>query len=235
MRPDGNLRILGLVGDGKMGKSHLLTKAFPSIAQRDKIRYATLDLRNRLYGVPETLKMICDLIGLEQFKRYSTAFQSWLNKSKSRNLKTLFSFGKNRLDHSYYTDLYLTQQFVDDVQLLSDRPFLLLFDSVNLASESILQWLVDGFLLQALRLPHVRAVIAGRSLPPVNGSYAVFSASYQLKPVVEVDEYLIFCRQAELTLNESSIPDIACGLDYVPGAFVEFVIPKFLKRRPLYG
>jgi hypothetical protein len=235
MRPDGNLRMLCLVGDGKMGKSHLLTKAFPSIAEREQVRYVILDLRNRLYDVPEVLKMICDLIGSELFKSYITTYQHWFSKSKSMCFKALFSPGKKCLALSHHTDLYLTQQFVSDIQCLCDKPFLLLCDSVNLASENIQQWLVDVLLVQLLQLPHVRVVVAGRSLPVVNGSYAALSARYQLRPVIEVDEFLAYCHKTELMLDESSIRNIAYGCDYIPGMFVDFVVPKFLKERSLHG
>ena len=238
MQPDSEIRVLRLVGDGKMGKSHLQTKVFPTLAQRDyQARYATLDLRYRLHGVLEILKMACDFIGMQNCKGYNTAYQVWLSQSRSRsNLKAevtrrIFSFfhlsRKESPDDPHYRDMDLTQQFVNDISVLQDKPLLLLFDSVNNANESVQQWLMDVLLVQVSRLAHIRTIVAGRSLPDAHGSYATLCANYQLKPITDVEEYIAFCRKANLMLEEQAIRAIAYGCDYIPGMFIDFVIPRF--------
>ena len=44
MQRESEFRLLRLVGDANMGKSHLLTKVFPTLAPKEfQIRHATLD------------------------------------------------------------------------------------------------------------------------------------------------------------------------------------------------
>ena len=246
MQPDSKIRILRLVGEGKMGKSHLLTKVFPTIAYRDyQARYATLDLRNQLYGVPEILKMACDFIGIQECKGYNTAYQAWLSRShsqfhpKTKGVHSILSFfrspEKEYFDDPYYTDINLTQRFVDDIGTLGDKPLLLLFDSVNHANEGIQQWLMDMLLVQVSRFAHIRVIIAGRSLPDTHGSYMALCANYQLKPIIDVEEYVAYCQKTDLLLEEQAIRAIAYGCDYIPGTFVDFVIPKFMKQKIANG
>src|SRR5436305_6385539 len=68
MDNDGHIRVLRLIGEAKMGKSHLLAKVFPSIVEQDdQARHVILDMRNRMYAVPDILGMACDFLGLEHF------------------------------------------------------------------------------------------------------------------------------------------------------------------------
>src|SRR5437879_2850443 len=99
MQPDSEMRLLRLVGHGKMGKSHLLMKVFPVLAQKDyHARYATLDLRNSLYRVPDILQMACSFIGAKECAGYNAAYQAWITRSRNRSslevkgIRALFSF-----------------------------------------------------------------------------------------------------------------------------------------------
>src|SRR6266567_3636965 len=148
MSSTGDFRVLHLVGEAKMGKSHLLTKIFPALAQKQyQSMVVTLDLRNRLYGVPDILQMACTLIGTKDCPSYNKAYQEWMNWSMNRSkvelrgISALFSFFhisiQNNVHDDYDREHDLTSKLVDDVGRLSDNAFLLLVDSVNNADETI--------------------------------------------------------------------------------------------------
>jgi hypothetical protein len=239
LRPDSNIRILRLLGDGKMGKSHLMTKVFPTLAQNVyNARYAPIDLRNRMYDVLDILQSACSWMGQEKCKGYSTAYQAWIERSRDRSkvemkgIRAIFSVFRisvndNRND-IYYRNLELTSTFVSDIGKLADKPLLLLFDSVNNADESIQAWLMDTLLVHVSPFAHVRVFVAGRTLPEAHGSYAAICQTCQLRPVTEMEEYIQFCQKHDTKLVEQSIRDFAEACDYIPGAFTDLVV-KFLK------
>src|SRR5437763_11854993 len=58
MEADSQLRVLYLVGTANMGKTHLLTKVFPVLAQHQyQARCVFFDLHNRIYSVSDLLNM----------------------------------------------------------------------------------------------------------------------------------------------------------------------------------
>jgi hypothetical protein len=242
MQPHSQMRVLQLVGTAKMGKSHLITKIFPALA-RDEYQadWAILDLRNRMQTVPDTLHIACSQLGTKHFANYYSAHQEWTNRPKVevRNLFARFSridiSAKESREDAHYRDRHLTTQFVGDLSKHSDTIMLLLFDSIDSAAESIQTWLTDMLLVQVSRLDHIRVVIAGRSLPETNGSYSSLCRNYQLQPVIEMEAYFTYCQNLKATLVEQSIRDLVHACDYIPGMFVEFVLPKFIQQRRSNG
>ncbi len=243
MQPDSAMRVMRLVGNSKTGKSHLLTKVFPVLAERDfNVRYAIVDLRNPMMGIPDMLHMICFALGGEPcFPAYTTAYQEWMHRPhvEVRSLRTILSFirihssDEGREHHKVIR--HLTAQFTKDLSTLATETLVLLFDTAEGADNTICSWLVDTLLVQIARLPHMRVVIAGRSVPEANGSYASVCWSYELVPVEEPEEYVSYCLKVGADLPEQSIRDIALVLDHLPGLFVELVVPKFGKRLKAYG
>ncbi len=234
LQPDSQIRILCLAGDGKLGKSHLLTKVFPALLQQQyQARYAVLDLRNRLRTVPDILETACELLGREHFESYTAGYQALTSTTKleCEPVHALSSYfnnpAKNSRDDTEYRYRNLTTQFVNDLKKLDNTLLLLLFDSVNNATESIQTWLMDTLLLQAFRLPQLRVIMAGRCLPEVDGSYAAYCDRYQLTPVKDMEEYIGYCRSLNVQLHEEAIKAFASYVDYIPGTFVECVLPKF--------
>ncbi len=235
MRPDSQTRILRLLGDAKLGKSHLLTKVFPMLAkQESQARWAILDLRNPSDEVPDILHTACGQLDGKSCHGYYTAHQAWTNRPKVDidHLHAYFSSVtvsvKDRPDETRQRDRDLTTQFVHDMSQLADT--LLFFDSVDMAPEYMQTWLMNSLLIQLSSLAHVRVVVAGRSLPEAHGSYVALCRSYQLLPVTEAEEYIAYCHSLHATLSEQSIRDFAEVFDYTPGIFVEHVLPKFMPR-----
>ena len=129
----------------------------------------------------------------------------------------------------------LVGQFVADLGCSTDAPIVLFFDSVNEASSTVCDWLMDTLLVQLSRLRHVRVVVAGRTLPEASGSYATICCSHQLTPVEEDEVFIIYCQLVGADLIEQSIRDFARAFDYKPGLFVDYVFPKFVARKIARG
>ncbi|GAC1360870.1 MAG: hypothetical protein NVSMB38_44790 [Ktedonobacteraceae bacterium] len=246
MQPQSEMRVLRLVGEAKMGKSHLLTKVLPRLAQQDyQARCVTLDVRNPLFGVPDILNMASTSLGKENCGGFFPAYQAWVKSSMERpkvevhGVRALFSFFrisvKDNGHVTYPMSLDLTNQFVSDVNTLNDAPLLFLIDSVNNATERMQTWLMDVLLVQLLRCTQVRVILAGRSLPDAHGSYAALCGNYLLRPVTEIEEYIAYCKRLNSTLEEQSIRDFAHAFDYIPGTFSEYVLAKFVKQRLFRG
>lgn len=236
MQPTSDIRILHLLGDGKMGKSHLLTKVFPSFARRYQVHCAILDLRNQMYAVPDILHLACSYFPPANFGGYYAAHDKWIIQPKVK-VENVLAIG-SRLDFSAKDipnatldrDRLLTTQFVNDLRKLDVRT-LLLFDSFNHASENVQAWLMHMLLPQLSSLDLVRVVVAGRSLPEANGSYTNRCRSYQLKPVTDEDAYIPYCRNLKVTLGEEAIRVLAKAFDYNPGLFAEIVCLKFAPQK----
>ena len=228
------IRFLRLIGDAKMGKSHLLTKVFPDLVrQQYHALFALLDLRNRLHTVPDILHMACYQLGIKHFEEYLAVHRELSNRPRveAQGITTLFSSvkitGKDGPDEAQARDRDLTTQFVKDLSKLNE--VLLLIDSVNEATESMQTWLMETLLVAVSQLPHVKVIVAGRSLPGAHGSYNLLCKSYRLQAVTEIEEYIIYCQKLHTTLGEQSIRDFAYACDYIPGMFVDLVYPKFMK------
>lgn len=234
MKPDSPSRILRLKGESKTGKSHLLTKVFPAIVQKEfQARHAILDLRYSMLTVPDILHAAYGQLDATGSSEYLTAYQKWTTRPRVsiERVLSIFSFFrisvKDSLDEIRQRDLDLTTQFVRDLATLSDKLLLLFFDTVDYADKSIQIWLVHTLLVQLSSLAHVRVVMAGTSLPDIDGSYRVLCENRELQPVRDIQEYIIYCRSLDMPLlAEQSIKDFASVFDYKPGLFVDYVLPK---------
>lgn len=234
LQRDSHIRILRLIGEAKMGKSHLLTKVFPAIAEQNgHIRYVVLDMRNRMYAVPDILDIACSFLDSKNFDSYHAAHREWssLLRGQSWSNQTDANMELDISIHTQARDRDITMQFVQDLSKLNDKLLLLLFDSVSNASEYMQMWLVSTFLPHLSRTTHIRTVIAGRFLPDIHGSYALSCKSYQLRAVTETEDYIRYCQKLHARLAEQSVRDFAHACDYTPGMFVELVYPKFIQAK----
>lgn len=222
MLPNSSVRVLRIVGKGKMGKSHLLTKVFPVLARRHyQAHCVILDLRNPVYTVPDVLQIASNQLGSQVRDSYSTAYEAWMNHpiSPDTNIKDI-----------NYKSLYLTSHLVQALGKLEDRLLLLFFDSVDNATKRMQTWLMDILLAQLSPLCHVRVVLVGRSLPKANASYATSCCTYQLFPITDEQAFVDYCQSIKANLAEQSIRDFAYACDYIPGVFTDLVLPKFVPQ-----
>jgi hypothetical protein len=237
----GQMRVLRLLGDALMGKSHLLTKIFPPLAQQMYQTQSVIldfDSHHETQTVPYFLHSACRQLGIQENSHYHTAYRGLMNQTKKGKLEQLLILlsqppmsAQDWGSELYKKDFDLTMWFIEDLNELSDRPLLFLFDTIDSATTYIQTWLMDTLLEHLSSLDHVRVVVAGRSLPKAFSSYASYCQSYHLSPVTEVEAYIAYCRHARLTLPESSIRDFAHAFRYVPGLFAEFVNPNFAPQR----
>jgi hypothetical protein len=242
MQPQSRHRVLRLLGEAKLGKSHLLTKVLPVLArsQYQACTCAILDLRNPALGVPDILHNTCSQLNDAAFTGYRNAYQAWRNRPKieANGLQALLSKisiqARSSEDDTRLILPDLTRAFVSDLRQFDAKPVLLLFDAVNDSTDQTRTWLMDMLLVQLSPLDHVRVVIAGRDLPDAAGSYAAACLSYELQPVVEVDAYIRFCHETGVTLAEQSIRDFAHAFNYRPGLFAEYT-QSFANRSTSHG
>jgi hypothetical protein len=210
MQPDSQVKILRIVGEGNMGKSHLLTKIFPVLARQDyRARYVVLDLRNPVCTVHDILEDACRQLGIQTLEKYTTT-----NNAISG------------IEEIHSKNSHLASYFAKELSQLSDETLLLLFDSVNNATETMQTWLMNIFLVEISSLSHVRVVIAGRTLPEIHGSYAAICRDpYKLFPIIDEEEYIDYCQRLNARLAEQSIRDFAYACYYTPGLFASLVCP----------
>jgi AAA ATPase domain len=222
------LRVMRLLGEAKMGKTHLLTKVFPRLAER-VARCAVLDLRNTQQTIIIHLHNACGQLGRSDFPTFDGAYTDWINQPQIqvRGLSALFSIisARSRSEEDVVTRVipHLTRCFVDDLRRLDDRLLVLIFDQVDDAASETQTWLMDTLLGQIQGLAHVRVVVGGRIIPEALGSYARLCWSYELPPVREESAYIAYCKEIGANLGEQSIRDFARAFHYAPGAFAEIV------------
>lgn len=241
MHPDTTYRVLRLLGEAKMGKSHLLTKIFPAIARRQyNTECAVVDLRNGI-TVSDILHNVCTQMGGEsRFPAYFAAYADWTNRPavEVKGLQALLSsisVKAGQSDDPRRKERLLVTKFLADLTAMAPSTLLLMFDAVEQSDPAIQTWLMHDLLPGLTAKPHIRVVVAGRTLPDAAGSYAAYCHTFQLTPVEDESAYIDFCRELNLPIGEQSIKDVARVLDHKPGLFVELVLPKFGRRGVAHG
>src|SRR5215510_6916195 len=78
--PATPLRIMRLLGEAKMGKTHLLTKVFPELALQQAVRCAVLDLRNKQQTIIIHLNNTCAQLGWHYFPDFVNAYKDWVSR-----------------------------------------------------------------------------------------------------------------------------------------------------------
>lgn len=238
--PTCDQRYLRLVGDAKMGKSHLLTKVFPRIASEAGARCFVLDLRNSNQTVLDLLHIASGGLGCDRQGAFGNAYNEWLAhpRIQANGLKAFLSLvtmhGNDDSEVERRIVPRLTRAFVDDVRELTDRPIVLIFDAVEQANTETQTWLMDTLLVHLGGLPHVHVVVGGRTLPDAAGSYHPICSSYELCPVEEEELYIRYCEAVGASLDPDQIRAFAVAINYVPGQFVD-LIPNFLPGGTAHG
>lgn len=237
MEIDSHFRVLYLIGNAKMGKSHLLTKVFPVIAQHKyQARTILIDLRNRTYAVPDILNIACEQLGPKICHNYYIAYQQLTKHPNSNITRFLSDFSYVDASIEAYNGIQkrddrLTTQLMLDLSKLQDKPLVLFFDSVNNASEQAQEWLTTTFLPRVSLFPHIRTIVAGRTLPTAPSSYVDLHQLHQLQPVEEEAEYIAYCQSIQVNLADQVIRSIARDCGYTPGMFVDFLFTKSLQQK----
>jgi hypothetical protein len=237
METNSHFRVLYLIGNAKMGKSHLLTKIFPVMSHHKyQARSILFDLRNRTYAVPDILNIACEQLGPKVCYNYYTAYQQLTKHPNSNITRFLSDFSYVDASVEAYNDIQkrddrLTTQLMLDLSKLQDKPLVLFFDSVNNASEQVQAWLTTIFLPRASLFSHIRTVVAGRTLPAAPGSYVDLHQLHQLQPVKEEAEYIAYCQSIQVNLADQVIRSIASDCNYTPGMFVDFLFAKSLQQK----
>jgi len=113
---------------------------------------------------------------------------------------------------------------VADLRALSPSPILLLFDALDQAEKSLQDWLLNNLVAHLVPLPHLRLVLAGRTVPEPPGSCIPHTLHHQLSPVTDEAAYIAYCQSVQASLVEQSIRDFARATGYKPGFFADLII-----------
>jgi hypothetical protein len=234
LEEDSDDRLLRLTGTEKMGKSHLMTAVFPGILEEREVAFAILDLRMTAVGIFDLLGDIVSSLGdTVEFERYDAARERLLAPQGAtvKNvvlIRSKLSAAGTPID-PWEAGRELTVQLAADLRVTS-TPVVLLVDTVERAPETTQTWLMGTLLSELCRLPNVRIVIAGRTLPPSAGSYSRKAVDIELGPVEDLAAYVAYCEKAGIECPEQSIADFARAFRYTPGVFVDYVLPTFRAR-----
>jgi hypothetical protein len=159
------LRVLRLLGGAKMGKTHLLTKVFPSLAEQHGSVCAVLDLRNKQQTIIDHLHHACERLGWSHFPKFDHSYTTWITQPQIQinGLQGVFSFfslrSRGREDDTARWIPHLTRCFVDDLRQMHHPQLVLIFDQVDDAAPQTQTWLMDTFLGQVQGLAHIRVVV----------------------------------------------------------------------------
>lgn len=216
-------RVLRLIGEGKMGKSHFLTRVFPLIAEQDfGARCAVVDLRNQAEPIPSLLYQAVNGLGPTTFGEFELDYLDWRDRPAPQGVTLEQALSRAApTTGPTQDDLRLTALFVDGLQALNG-PTVLFFDAIDQATPNTQTWLVETLAPRLLALPTVKVVLGGRQLPDTPAGYVRRCCECQLQPVTDEQAYINYCRQARIELAEQSIRDFARAFDYVPGQFTGY-------------
>ena len=226
MQPEPQFRVLRLIGDAKLGKTHFASKVFPHLAKEDYgAECAVVDLRR--LATSDVLHNLSAHFGDEElFPAYIQAYQSWLERDapEIRDVRALFSVltirSPDGTNNTEEMERHLVTCLAQDLSAARDRLFLFIFDRMD-DSTSTSKWVMDTLLVHVSHVPNVRVIVAGRSVPTPSASYAALCCEHVLQPVKDEEAYISFCRASGLLLSDESIRTAACVCDYVPGSFVD--------------
>ncbi|MDJ0900584.1 MAG: hypothetical protein QNJ55_17415 [Xenococcus sp. MO_188.B8] len=214
-------RVLGLTGDSKMGKSHLATKVFPQECKTFNMCPIAVDLEHlkRSNDIIE-----CILFQLENNEIYfADSSKIELSKIVAVNAQITVNARSESINDKEAAGLWI-HRFTRNLRKVTNKRILLIFDSVNKASEETQTWL-KTFLSMVARLssPDIRIVIVGQQLPILPSTIDLLYTELKLKQVLDEKEYITYCRDCNLNLVEQSIKDFAHACEYKPGFFAELM------------
>lgn len=230
-------RFMRLSGAAKMGKSHLLTKVFPALAQQQRARCVVMEMR-RGQTVIDWLYYICMRLGIAHFPAFDKAYQEWLYRPlrPEQDIQALASALNAQGQHDTPQMIpYFTRLLVAELRQLNDRPIVLFCDAMDDSQEDIQEWLMNSLLIQLQPLNHLHIVVAGRDLPPESGTYAGVCQSYELGSVEDHEAYIDYCQALEIELDANVIREFAKIFGYAPGRFVETVREHYLSKDHPYA
>lgn len=240
MHSESTFRVLRLIGKAKYGKTHLVSKVFPNVIEKEEFEaeYCIIDLRNKTQEITDILHSINTSLGGEsRFPCYHSVRNKWANRSRVslENLRMTLSLIKINLNDSASEQKHLihdlTDGIVSDLNTLNSNQIILVFDAIEQATEYTRDWLMNNLLVQLAQINHVRIILAGQLIPEPAGNYTNACLTSQLLPVNDVGEYILYCNQVGINLTEETITEFAYILDYNPGMFAEMIISKYIAHQ----
>jgi hypothetical protein len=225
--------ILRLIGESKMGKTHML-RVYRHIAEQEyNARCAVIDLRSRLYDCGDLLHLVAQQLGLPNFENYQAAHDKLASQPQMQvsGLMALLSRVSLRAEGAREAEQYqrrwLTAAFLQDLEAIPrGSPIVLLFDAFEQADRLVQDWLNESMLPGLSRITNVRVVVAGQTLPKPPATYHDVCCTHELPPV-SLDDHRLYCARIRANLSDEQIEVLHRVLDGKPGLFVELVAPKY--------
>jgi hypothetical protein len=238
MAANPDYTVLCLSGASKMGKTHVITRVFPTAVVRENARQATVDLRSAVLTVEDVLTIVA-----ERLTREPTAWQRFhqaqsksmapvsVNILHSKLRDTSLDITNASENTPAQWDRYVTGQFIEDLALLHDRTAVLCFDNIDAATELLGQWFKDVFLTRLSALPHVRVVVTCSGTPCFPSTYADCVRVHPLLPIQDRAHFITYGRAACLNYSDGEIEVAITIARNIPGTFAEF-LPLLRAARP---
>src|SRR5205823_3311459 len=111
------------IGQGHMGKTHLLSKVFPRIArQKYHSRCIALDMRNKTHTIPNILRMASSQLDDSFLHKYLAFEKQWIREH---------NVIKVPIEDTQLRDFYLTSHFVKELNTYNDACLCFFFDTVD--------------------------------------------------------------------------------------------------------
>lgn len=225
-------RVLRLIGESKLGKSHLMRDVFPELCQVYKACCVYLDLQGNESQTPLGVLSVARGILFRTHQIRCSEYDRATRETPpgSISIEKMAQLGSvTNINAPVYGDEViwsripqLTSGLIDDLAQVPSTQIVFLLDSIDQARDRTREWLLTSFLVEVAQLPHVRVVLAGQTMPSVAGGYAAVTETLKLEPVDE-QEFILYCRRVRITLQVEEIRFLAKAVRYRPGLFVECV------------
>ncbi len=231
----GKERVLRIIGTENMGKSRLLREFRLLSNKKEGVCCALVDLRSKYQDYSDIVFQITQQMHFIEYRHFSEVQQQLLSRQNVniKGLKTLLStvsINAQEQRSEDYDRQIITSSFCKDLRLAKfEYPAVLLFDTFDIASPKIQDWVIEQLLSALLQIPNIYVVIAGRSLPPPHAIWDDKCASFELLPV-SLEDNIAYCNSLGINASIEIIKAFHDAFDGSPGLFSIYA-PKLNKEK----
>lgn len=225
-----NIRVLRIIGAGKMGKSRLLREFRKLMREKWTGNCALIDLRSKFQSYGDIVFQISQQVSIVGYTNFLNTQQQLSSAPKVEVTKSnlLFStMSVNMPDQrsdsvEEYARQKITSAFCKDISMATlGQPIVLLFDTFDGATVNIQNWLNEQVLVALFQIPKIYIVIAGRELPDLPNILTDNSETYVL-PSVSLDDHMSYCSSIGLNVSKEVVEAFHEVFDGIPGLFSEY-------------
>ena len=200
----GNItkRILLIQAVSGMGKTSLLGE-FGSICDvyAETAILVKIDLKSAQNGIAYIFSRLQRRLGEENFKRFNGALRDFLIagvevsgnqiEGTENQIQVVLSAESEDLRNMRLNKLQ--ESFFRDLQEIK-KPIVMIFDTFNLASSTLADWIGGGFLAEVAEVKNIRVVIAGQSVPNPTIEWEDLAEKHFLNEITDIDAWHLFAQ-----------------------------------------